>query len=288
MRVFHFLILATAMPVAAQSTIAPAQASAYAANAGWVNFRPSAADGVVVDEAFLSGYAYAANFGWIHFGDGSPANGYAYANNSATDCGVNHDGQGNLGGYAWSANTGWIHFGWATANDSNRPRIDLLTGEFSGYAWSPNLGWLNLGGGLLKTSSIHYADSDGDGIADAWEFARFGNLNAANATSDADHDGQSDAAEYGFDTLPSDATSRFRILSQSLNAAVNSNQLSWSSSPRRLYRLEYAANLAGPWTQSSLGTIVPDAGASTTRSLAFPTGPRTFFRAVSVRPLSTD
>src|SRR5688572_20226508 len=100
MRVFNFLvlvlILVTAMPVAAQSTIAPAQPHAYAANAGWVDFRPSAADGVVVDEAFLSGYAYAANFGWIHFGDGSPANGYAYANNSATDCGVNHDGVGNL------------------------------------------------------------------------------------------------------------------------------------------------------------------------------------------------
>lgn len=282
------LILAAALPVAAQSTIDPALTHAYAANAGWVNFRPSAADGVVADEAFLSGYAYAANIGWIRFGDASPVNGYAYSNSSATDCGVNHDGLGNLSGYAWSANTGWIHFGWAAANDANRPRIDLTTGAFSGYAWSPNLGWLNLGGGYLKTATLRYADGDGDGIADAWEYARFGNLTAANATSDADNDGQSDAREYRSGTNPLDAASRFQIVSQTLNGALNSNQLTWTSSTKRRYRIEYSSTLAGAWTQSSLGTIVPNAGASTSRAVSFPTGPRMFFRAVSVRPLSAD
>jgi hypothetical protein len=73
----------------ASSTISTTDRHAYAANAGWIDFRPTAGDGVRVDETFLSGYAYAANFGWIHLGDGSPENGHSYSNNSSSDYGVN-------------------------------------------------------------------------------------------------------------------------------------------------------------------------------------------------------
>src|SRR6187402_3513299 len=114
-------IAGAVMPAGAQSTIDPALKHAWSANTGWINFRWSATDGVVIGERFLSGYAWAANTGWIHAGDGTPVNGHTYANNSATDYGVNHDGAGNLSGYAWSANTGWVNFGWAAANDPNRP-----------------------------------------------------------------------------------------------------------------------------------------------------------------------
>ena len=47
--------------------------------------------------------------GWIHLGDGTPANGIRYQNNSASDYGVNHDGLGNLSGLAYGANIGWIN-----------------------------------------------------------------------------------------------------------------------------------------------------------------------------------
>jgi hypothetical protein len=39
-------------------------------------------------------------------------------------------------------------------------------------------------------------DSDGDGIADAWEEKYFGNLTTADAKSDYDKDGYSDLQEY--------------------------------------------------------------------------------------------
>jgi hypothetical protein len=94
----------------ASSTISTTDRHAYAANAGWIDFRPTAGDGVRVDETFLSGYAYAANFGWIHLGDGSPENGHSYSNNSSSDYGVNLAADGKLTGYAYSANIGWISF----------------------------------------------------------------------------------------------------------------------------------------------------------------------------------
>lgn len=46
------------------------------------------------------------------------------------------------------------------------------------------------------------ADTDGDGIPDAWEFRYFGNLTTANATSDYDLDGLSDYGEYLAKTNP--------------------------------------------------------------------------------------
>ena len=201
---FAITLLALATSASAQSTINSTNKYAYGANTGWLNLRPSAADGVVVGEAFLAGYIYAANFGWIHLGDGSPANGHTYANTSAADIGVNHDGTGTLTGYGYSGNIGWVNFGWAAANDPNRPHFDLLTGQFSGYAYSANTGWINLAGNLT-TDTLASPDTDSDGMADAWEIQKFGNLTIAGIGTDKDKDGQSDAAEYAADTNPNEA-----------------------------------------------------------------------------------
>jgi hypothetical protein len=275
------------LPLASQSTVDPALPHAYLANSGWVNFHPSAAAGVIVQESFLSGYAYAANTGWIHLGDGSPDNSHTYTNASGTDFGVNRDSAGNLAGYAYSANTGWIHFGWAGSSDPDRPRVILSSGQFAGYAYSANVGWLNLGSGSLRTATISYPDSDSDGIADAWEYAHFGNLASATLTSDADHDGHSDAAEYQAGTDPADPGDYLKIVSQTLNAPLTGNTLVFTSNAARLYRIEIHTELGGsPWSDSGLGTFTPDAGSTTSRFVTFATGPRLFFRAVTTRPLS--
>lgn len=116
---------------------------AWEGNTGWVDFDASTRSLAVKSGfSYLEGYAYSANTGWIFFGDGSPANAIAYANDT-NEHGVNIS-SGNLTGYAWSANTGWINFGWATGSDPDRAQINLSTGELSGYAWSANLGWINL------------------------------------------------------------------------------------------------------------------------------------------------
>jgi len=269
----------------AETTINSTAKYAHAANAGWVNFAANGSDGVVFGGYYLAGYAHAANFGWIHFGDASPSNGIRYQNNSATDYGVNHDGLGNLGGYAYAANVGWINFGWATAADANRPRVNLATGAFAGYAYGANIGWINLATGL-STDRMDITDSDGDGIADQWERTHFGNLTTANAISDKDKDGVTDFKEYLADTDPNNPASYLRIVSQSYNGTYTEATLEFTSTPSRLYRIEFSNNLDNPWTNSSLGTFAPNAGPTTTRTITYPGNPRKFFRAVAVLPLA--
>lgn len=274
------LFCLTSAIATAQSTISPTARYAYSANAGWLDLRPSSADGTRIADTSLSGYSYAANFGWIHLGDGSPSNGHTYSNTSATDYGVNLSQTGNLTGYAYAANIGWIHF----EQTYGQPRIDLRTGKFTGHAYSANIGWIPLDTTLsdLATSTISRPDLDGDGIADAWENLFFGNLTAATATSDADGDGSSDLTEYQAGTLPENASSRFRIISHTYSAAFTEASLSFTSEATRNYRLEYDEDLVGTWTNSTLGTFAPS-GSLTTGSLTglTPTN-RRFFRAVAV------
>jgi hypothetical protein len=283
------LLLAAAMPLTAGTSFDNTAKFAWGANTGWISFRhdrPASPEGVVFGGAFLSGLGYSANLGWINFGDGSPANGHTYSN-TGTDHGVNNDGAGNLSGYAWSANTGWINFGWAAPADGNRPRVNLLTGAFSGYAWSANTGWVNLGTGLLTTQSMSDADTDNDGIADSWERRHFNNLTTATSTNHNDGDGEPDLAEFQADTNPKDAAHYLKIVSHTHNLNTTQTTLEFTSSPTRLYRVEFSNDLglADPWTNSTLGTFAPDAGTTTTRTLSYPGNPRKFFRALAIRPL---
>lgn len=287
------LVMACATHAFADTTISPTQKFAHSANAGAINFRPgqpAPLEGIVVGEFFLSGKAYGANVGWMNLGNGAPANGIAYQNNSATDYGVNHDGAGNLRGMAYGANIGWINFGWAAINNPQRPRLHLLTGEFSGFAYSGNLGWINLGSNALTTTAIRLTDDDQDGIADAWERTYFNNLTTAGAVTDTDKDGVSDVNEYQADTAPNSSADSFRVMNTVVDAAATQATLTFRTRPTRLYRIELSDNLA-MWTNSQLGTITPDPGPTTTRMFTWSGGSWSgtgslFFRAVALRPLA--
>lgn len=135
-------LLAAGIPAAgwAESNIDPEKPYAWGENIGWINLRPSAQDGVVVHDTFLSGYAWGENVGWIFFGAG-PADTVAYANDG-NDHGVNIEPGGGLSGYAWGENIGWIVFD-TSAVEASQVAIDTATGEFSGFAWGENVGWIN-------------------------------------------------------------------------------------------------------------------------------------------------
>jgi hypothetical protein len=271
----------------ADSTISPTAKFAFSANAGWIDFRPDSANGIVFNEYYLSGKAHAANFGWVDFGSGAPANGLRYGN-SGSDFGVNHDGLGNLSGYAYSANTGWINFGWSGLTDSDRPRVNLDNGIFSGFAYSANVGWINLGGSNLVTVSMQITDNDGDGIADAWELAHFGNLTTASATSDFDGDGATDLNEYTSATNPRDATSFFKIVTVSYANGFTQATVAFSTDPSRRYRLEISDALGialDVWSDSGLGAFAPEAGAVTTKNFSWAGSAKKFIRVVATRPL---
>lgn len=272
----------------AASTINPANHFAYGANSGWMDWRGDTNNGAVIGEFICFGYLYAANVGWISLGNGSPANGIRYQNNSAGDFGVNHDGLGNLHGFAYGANIGWITFTNRDATGATfaGPAVDLLTGQLSGHVYSANCGWIGLSNAqaFVQTDTMPAgADSDGDGIPDAWERLRFGNLTAANANSDADGDGLSDLQEYLADTDPLDANENLRISSHSHTGTYNI--LIWTARLTRVYRVEHRSAFAGgaPW-QTVVDLSAVGLGSSAVGFDDF--GAQYFYRVGAFRPLA--
>ena len=263
--------------------------SAWGANIGWINFRGDQTNGAVIGDFFCSGYIYAANAGWISLGNGAPQNGYSYANNSATDFGINHDGIGNLRGYAYGPNIGWVNF-----ETTGNPRVDLQTGRFSGYIWSANAGWISLSNSfaVVKTDSFFAGnDSDGDGIADAWEMSHAGSLNAFSSNSDADGDGSKDVQEYLADTDPLNSSDALRITLYSVSffGGDDVDSITWTSKPTRNYRINYRTNLNSGFSWIDAGVLfAPDGGFTTTRSIGFSGAPsaQRYFRVQAIRPLA--
>lgn len=275
----------------AASTIDATQRFAYAANFGWIDARGDGALGGAMGEYVLSGWLWAANVGWIGLGNGVPADGIDYGNASAADYGVNVlAGAGTMAplrGQAYGANIGWINFE-ATGN----PRIDLMTGAFRGYAWSANCGWINLGelGVPLRTTAIQRgADTDGDGIADAFEFLHTGGLSQMNATSDLDGDGTLDSAEAAADTDPLDPASGLRITDFATTADSLQSTLTWTSRPTRQYRIFQTDALASPWqlTLDNLDAAGPLTTRTVTNAPPVPAPTRRFFRVQAFQPLLT-
>ena len=221
----------------ASTTVDATNRCAYGANIGWMDGRGDTNNGAVIGEYVCSGYIYAANVGWISLGSGSPPGGIYYSNTSATDWGVNQDGLGNLRGYAYGANIGWVNF-----EATGAPKVDLATGNFSGYVWSANCGWISLSNALayVQTDTILAgADSDGDGIPDAWELTYTNSLTPFTATSDTDKDGMTDKDEYYAGTNPLDPNDYLRITAITRDTPTPTyTQLWWPGKPTRFYGVQ--------------------------------------------------
>jgi hypothetical protein len=281
-------LLALSMPLAALSatTINALNKYAYGANIGWLDWHGNITSGAVVGEYVCSVYIYAANVGWLHLGNSTPANGIHYQNNSATDYGVNHDGLGNLRGYAYGANIGWVNF-----ENLGGPKIDLVSGRLSGFVYGANVGWISLSNAVafVQTDFIQPgADSDADGIPDAWELQRTTNLTTLGAGGDRDGDGVPDTSEYLADTNPLEATSKLLITLFTPAPDGTSAQIAWTSTLTRHYQIQKRPDLTpvrtSAWVDSGLGTQLPD-GAATTRTLSDTGASQRFYRIRALRPL---
>jgi hypothetical protein len=258
-----------------------------------MNWRPSVADGVEIDEYVLSGYIYGANVGWINMGNGVPVNHIQYSNTSATDFGINYQidpmlpGKAILRGFAYGANIGWINF-----ENTGNPRLRFSDGRLEGYAYSANVGWINLGDGTFAVKTDFVAtglDTDADGMADAFEFLYLGGL-AALPNVDTDGDGMTNRQEYLEGTDPSQPSDRLRITIYTTNPGGANSLITWSSNLSRLYQIEVNPNpLLDPlaWTNDlTFGVITPDVGATTSRNVTSSPSQKRFYRVRSIRPLS--
>jgi len=272
------LVLISTSTCIAVTTIDPANQYAYSANTGWINAAGDVTNGVEIGQDFCSGYMYGANIGWIHLGDGTPDNGTAYANNSATDYGVNHDGLGNLTGYAYGANIGWINF----EQVYGQPKVDLVTGLLSGYAYGANVGWIDLSGVVTLWSGTG-ADTDTDGIPDAWEYSHTNSLAILNG-GDADGDDMTDYEEYLADTDPFDAGDYLHITDFQISGGTN--YVTWPVKTTRQYTLQHAAALSNGmnWATTS-APFIPTSGPDVTEIVPGATETNRFYRVQAEPPL---
>lgn len=279
--------IACAVCVQAETTIDSSHPHAYAANAGWINVRGDVTHGAVIGQAYCTGSVWSANCGWICLGNG-PTNGWQYSNTSATDWGVNHDGQGNLTGYAYGANIGWIAF----EQTRGQPKIDLRTGIFSGSIWSANLGWISLNNAeaYVRTATLAAGpDADSDTLPDAWEASHTNNPAAlGGGTHDADDDGAPDVDEYLADTDPLNSADHLQIVGFAVTGATHT--VRWTTKSTRLYTLEATNSLAGvsatAWPDAGTGLLGPPAGSTAEAVLSGVANTTRFYRVRAVLPLA--
>jgi hypothetical protein len=273
--------------------VAPADATtihgtnrfAYAGNIGWLNMRGDVANGAKIGLYFTTGYVWSANAGWISLGSGTPTNGHSYANNSATDWGVNLVlPGGSLRGMAYGANIGWINF-----ETNGNARVDLVTGKLDGYAYGANVGWISLSNSQahVQTDFLDWGpDSDGDGIPDAYEYVTTGSLTNLTTGGDFDDDGAGDREEFLADTDPLDGSSLLEVTA--LNRAVATNAVTWTVEPTRTYRLEQASIVdnSAVWSDSGLGVLPPGGGSTLTGLVSDSAATTRFYRAKALVPLA--
>jgi YD repeat-containing protein len=90
-------------------------------------------------------------------------------------------------------------------------------------------------------------DSDGDGLDDAWEQLYFGNL-LRDGSGDFDSDGSNDLNEFLAGTVPNDAGSVLKILSNP-TASAGSVTVEWPAVAGKTYRLQFKNSLGdASWT----------------------------------------
>lgn len=274
MRISATILLASiAAAVTAATTVNSTNHFSYGANIGWIDARSDVVNGLKVGRYYCAGYLYGANVGWINMGNGTPANGQAYANNSATDFGVNTDGQGNLRGYAWAANLGWINF-----EAQGGARVNLLNGQISGYCYSANCGWISLSNSYAKvvTDSLWLGHME-NGMPVAWEVLNFGTTGIS-PVADADGDGMGNRDEFFAGTDPKSQSDILRITNLQQSRGVVT--LTWQSTATRKYFVEYAVGPDGPWSSASSEPIT-STGDTTSREVGVGSDAR-FFRIQAV------
>ena len=115
-----------------------------------------------------------------------------------------------------------LHGSITGANSNNDYVTTVASGAaFPTVAVTPATGWTFSGWNPSAPATVtanfeataqYAADSDLDGLPDAWEILHFGNLTTSNGTGDFDRDGRSDAQELADNTDPANSGSTLGLV----------------------------------------------------------------------------
>jgi len=129
------------------------------------------------------------------------------------------------------------------------------------------------------------ADSNGNGLPDAWQRTYFGTL-GVDPNADPDGDGMSNKQEYIAGTNPTNSADKLLITDFNTTPGGSNISLTWSSVPTRSYFIQKSLNLSSPnWIDSGLG-VFSSSGSSITQSIIDTNSPERFYRVQAIRPLA--
>ena len=134
----------------------------------------------------------------------------------------------------------------------NAAYIAAFDAQLKTYSNVPNLVWTTVtnivevwrtqyGGEPSIIPYYHEHDIDADGLDDGWEMTNNCDLSWSDGATDFDGDSQSDRAEYGAVTDPTDPASWFG------GAMPSAGVLSWNAAAGRVYDVETAGAVTGSW-----------------------------------------
>ena len=139
----------------------------------------------------------------------------------------------------------------------------------------PSLQGKTVTGGRLNLARM--VDADGNGLPDWWEQTYFGHLTGTNPLADADHDGQSNLAEWLAGTDPTNPASVLRLTLVHTNGGGGFT-VQWPSASGRYYRLLRSTNLVAGFNQAVLTNISATPPVNTLSDPAPASASGTFYR----------
>ena len=123
------------------------------------------------------------------------------------------------------------------------------------------------------------ADTDGDGLPDAWEQQYFGNPTNAVASADPDGDGMSNLQEFLTGTNPTNHASAFRITS--VTRESNNVRIVWKTAGGYTNVVQSASAVSGSYSNLSANFVIAGSGDTSTNFLhvgAVTNTPARFYR----------
>lgn len=131
------------------------------------------------------------------------------------------------------------------------------------------------GGTVTFEGNYTFADSNSNGMSDAWEMQFFGVVSPyRTAATDTDGDGMTDLAEFLAGTDPNDGPRKYSLIAQQLSPTVL--RLEWQSVPGQQYQIWSSSNWLS-W-QGVSGWLAATSTVTRIDVTLSPTGPPAYFR----------